>query len=40
MLKYGNRDFRNLQEQVYANMKNIEDIIKGSDITMDYKLNI
>lgn len=35
MLKYGNRDFRNLQEQVYANMKNIEDIIKGQDIIAD-----
>ena len=40
MLKYGNRDFRNLQEQVYANMRNIEDIIKGSDIMADYTLNI
>lgn len=35
MLKYGNRDFRNLQEQVYANMKNIEDIIEGSNIIAD-----
>lgn len=40
MLKYGNRDFRNLQEQVYANMKNIEDIIKGQDIIADYTLQI
>lgn len=40
MLKYGNRDFRNLQEQVYANMRNIEDIIKGSDVMADYTLNI
>lgn len=37
MLKYGNRDFRNLQEQVYANMKNIEDMIKGSSIIADLK---
>ena len=37
MLKYGNRDFRNLQEQVYANMKNIEDIIEGSNIIADLK---
>ena len=35
MLKYGNRDFRNLQEQVYANMKNIQDIIDGSSIIAD-----
>ena len=35
MLKYGNRDFRNLQEQVYANMKNIQDIIDGSNIIAD-----
>lgn len=40
MLKYGNRDFRSLQEQVYANMKNIEDIIKGSDIMANYTLQI
>lgn len=37
MLKYGNRDFRNLQEQVYANMKNIQDIINGSNIMADLK---
>ena len=37
MLKYGNRDFRNLQEQVYANMKNIQDIIDGSNIIADLK---
>ena len=37
MLKYGNRDFRNLQEQVYANMKNIQDIIDGSNIIADFK---
>lgn len=40
MLKYGNRDFRNLQEQVYANMRNIEDIIKGQDIIADYTLQV
>lgn len=40
MLKYGNRDFRSLQEQVYANMRNIEDIIKGQDIIADYTLQI
>ena len=28
MLKYGNKEYRNLQEQVLANMRNIEDIIK------------
>lgn len=37
MLKYGNKDFRNLQEQVYANMKNIQDIIDGSSIIADLK---
>ena len=37
MLKYGNRDFRNLQEQVYANMKNIQDIIDGSNIIANFK---
>lgn len=40
MLKYGNKEFRNLQEQVYANMKNIDDIIKGQPIMANYKLNI
>lgn len=28
MLKYGDKEYRNLQEQVLANMRNIEDIIK------------
>lgn len=40
MLKYGNKEFRNLQEQVYANMKNIDDIIKGQPILANYEINI
>lgn len=40
MLKYGNRDFRNLQEQVYANMQNIEDIIRGQTVLADFKITI
>lgn len=40
MLKYGNKEFRNLQEQVLANMRNIEDIIKGQPIMATYTLHI
>lgn len=40
MLKYGNKEFRNLQEQVLANMRNIEDIIKGQPIMATYSLKI
>lgn len=40
MLKYGNREFRNLQEQVYANMKNIEDIIREQPILATYTIKI
>ena len=40
MLKYGNRDFRNLQEQVYANMQNIEDIIRGQTVLADFKITV
>ena len=40
MLKYGNKEFRNLQEQVLANMRNIEDIIHGQPIMAKYTIKI
>ena len=35
MLKYGNKEYRNLQEQVLANMRNIEDIIKDKPMMVN-----
>jgi len=42
MLKYGNKEIRNLQEQVEANMRNIQDIIAGQPIIahMEGDLNL
>jgi len=40
MLKDGNKQYRNLQEQVLANMRNIEDIIKDKPIMATYKIKI
>ena len=34
MLKDGNKQYRNLQEQVLANMRNIEDIIKDKPMAL------
>lgn len=40
MLKFGNKEFRNLQEQVYANMKNIKDIIEGTTVLAEFGIKV
>jgi hypothetical protein len=37
MLKYGNKDFRNLQEQVFENMKNIESLEELATVGLNVK---
>lgn len=40
MLKFGNKEFRNLQEQVAENMKNIDGIIKGSAVLGEFGIKV
>ena len=40
MLKFGNKEFRNLQEQVAENMKNIDGIIKGSSVLGEFGIRV
>ena len=40
MLKFGNKEFRNLQEQVAENMKNIDGIIKGSAVLGEFGIRV
>lgn len=40
MLKYGNKEFRNLQEQVKKNMDDIEGIIKGSAVLSEFGIKV
>ena len=40
MLNFGNKDFRNLQEQVLKNMKDIQDIEQGATILADFGIKV
>lgn len=40
MLNFGNKDFRNLQEQVLKNMKDIQDIEQGATVLADFGIKI
>jgi len=40
MLKYGNQDIRNLQEQVLANARGIEDIKKAERVLADFGIRV
>lgn len=40
MLKFGNKEFRNLQEQVAANKQKIEDIIQVKQVLDGFGLTI
>lgn len=40
MLNYGNKDFRNLQEQVLKNMRDIQDIEQGATVLADFGIKI
>lgn len=40
MLKFGNKEFRNLQEQVLENMKNIQDIMDGTTVLAEFGIKV
>lgn len=40
MLKFGNKEFRNLQEQVLENMKNIKDIHEGTAVLGEFGIKV
>ena len=40
MLKFGNKEFRNLQEQVLENMKDIRDIQSGSYVLDEFGIKV
>lgn len=40
MLKYGNKEFRNLQEQVLANKKNIQSLIDGAVVIAEFGIQV
>lgn len=40
MLNYGNKDFRNLQEQVLKNMRDIQDMEQGATVLADFGIKI
>ncbi len=40
MLNFGNKDFRNLQEQVYKNMSDIQDIEQGATVLADFGIKV
>ena len=40
MLKFGNKEFRNLQEQVLKNMRDIQDIMEGTTVLADFGIKV
>ena len=40
MLSFGNKDFRNLQEQVLKNMQDIQDIEQGATVLADFGIKV
>lgn len=40
MLNFGNKEFRNLQEQVLKNMKDIQDIEEGATVLADFGIKV
>ena len=40
MLKFGNKEFRNLQEQVEENMKNIQDLMQGVVVLDEFGIKV
>jgi len=40
MLAFGNKEFRNLQEQVLENMKNIQDIMDGTTVLAEFGIKV
>jgi hypothetical protein len=40
MLKFGNKEFRNLQEQVLKNMQNIANIKEGTAVLSEFGIKV
>lgn len=40
MLKFGNKEFRNLQEQVEKNMTDIQDFLKGKNVLNEFGIKV
>ena len=40
MLAFGNKEFRNLQEQVYKNMSDIQDMMQGVNVLADFGIAV
>ena len=40
MLKFGNKEFRNLQEQVLKNMQDIQDIMQGTTVLAEFGIKV
>ena len=40
MLKFGNKEFRNLQEQVLKNKSDIQDIIEGDALLASFGIKV
>lgn len=40
MLQFGNKEFRNLQEQVLKNMRDIQDIMEGTTVLADFGIKV
>ena len=40
MLSFGNKDFRNLQEQVLKNMNDIQDMMQGVSVLADFGIKV
>ena len=40
MLRFGNKEFRNLQEQVLKNMQNIQDIMDGTTVLAEFGIKV
>ena len=40
MLQFGNKEFRNLQEQVFKNMSDIQDMMQGTTVLADFGIKV
>jgi hypothetical protein len=40
MLKYGNKSFRNLQEQVFKNMEDIQNILIANGVLSEFGITV
>ena len=40
MLKFGNKEFRNLQEQVLKNMRDIQNVMQGTTVLAEFGIKV